>query len=103
MGREHWVRPLAKTPFAENNLAVSTPKSVNDRTEKSEKSKCRHCGKLFIPQPKKSGFIDECPQCVEERQSEAAAAAESEETIEQLKESIGTSGFAPKHSPNPEK
>jgi phage FluMu protein Com len=64
---------------------------------------CRHCGKLFIPQPQKSGFIDECPQCVEERQTEAAATAESEETMDQLKESIRTSRFAPEHSSNPEK
>jgi phage FluMu protein Com len=62
---------------------------------------CRHCGKVFIPQPKKSGFIDECPQCVEERQSEAAAAAESEETMKQLKESTRTA--RPKHSSNLEK
>ena len=57
---------------------------------------CRHCGKLFIPQPIKSGFIDECPQCVEERQTEAAATAESEKTVDLLNESVRTSRFVPK-------
>ena len=64
---------------------------------------CKHCGQLFIPQPKKSGFVDECPHCIEERQTEAAATAESEETMELLSESIRTSLFVPKHSSNPEK
>jgi hypothetical protein len=25
---------------------------------------CRHCGESFIPQPKKPGYIDECPECL---------------------------------------
>jgi vacuolar-type H+-ATPase subunit D/Vma8 len=64
---------------------------------------CRHCGKPFIPQAKKSGFIDECAACVEERLSDTLATAESEETMELLKESIRASRFIPKESLNPKK
>ncbi len=57
---------------------------------------CRHCGKVFVPTPDKAGFINECPVCVEERIAEAAATAESEETVDLLKESIRASKSAAK-------
>lgn len=34
---------------------------------------CKHCGNPFIPKPNKPGFINECPDCLEERSPKIAA------------------------------
>jgi hypothetical protein len=38
---------------------------------------CRHCGAGFEPRPGKPGFIDECPECLEERKPQPVALAPS--------------------------
>ena len=29
--------------------------------------KCRYCEEIFLPQPGKPGYVDECPACLHER------------------------------------
>ena len=34
---------------------------------------CRYCGRTFLPEAKKPGYINECPTCLYEKTAPAAA------------------------------